>query len=487
MEKLMDRSSALEAWLRRGLLAVLGSEGLFLAVMLAFHGVFDTDLFMRVMYLLDPLEKYVVMPWAGALLALMLVTKRGGRALELWPLVLLLVWLFAPFALRFGTEILTMRPWYGYLVCFFVLYGSVRLSDRAHRERQLDAACFGIALISLLLGGALLFCAWTGKTFYSYIDTVHFGVVNGQLQHATHYNTTGMLAVTCAMFSVIGLSRSKNVPSTLYYLCAAAVMTVVVVLTQSRTARYALLAAFAVGTWSELGDRLRIRRTALRQAAALACACAVLVGGYACCAWLTDAALAHYAGRPVPAPAEATALAQENGEEAEEAATEAAAQPMQARQAVDSTFSDRTNIWKNVFRNWKASPKYMLIGNGNNRSKWLVTEGTIHENYGFASIHNAYLQFAADYGVLAFGLIVLFLAMIVPSALRVFFARGAARRRGGSALCMAVVAALLTGMMESATLEPLTPMSMMLFFTLAQLMAAGQEMRAERADARSGD
>ena len=62
--------------------------------------------------------------------------------------------------------------------------------------------------------------------------------------------------------------------------------------------------------------------------------------------------------------------------------------------------------------------------------------------------------------------------------MRVFFARGAARLRGGSALCMAVVAALITGMMESAPLEAMTPMNMMLFFTLAQLMAAGREMRA---------
>ena len=479
MKKLFERADALDAWLRRCLLAAISSEGLFLAIMFLFNGVFNTDLFMAVRYLLAPLEQYVLRPWAGAMLALFLVGKKNGRCLDTWPLVLVSLWLLLTFAFRFGTEVSTMEPWLNYTICFFVLYGSVRQAGTAHRERQMDIACFGIALISLAVGIALLYCAWTGRTFFSYSDTVYFGVVKGQLQHATHYNTTGMFALSCVMFCVLGLSRSKSVPSALYYLAAAAVMALVVVLTQSRTARYAMLAAFAVGVWSELGDRLRIGRTALRHAAALACAGAVLVGGYALCTLVTDAALAHYAGKPIP-EAEMfvpSAFAQEE--------TDGEAEPMQARAAIDATFSYRTNIWKNVFKNWKNEPKYMLIGNGFGRSQWLVTEGTVHESAGHSSIHNAYLQFAADYGVLAFGLLALFLLTIVPSALRVFFARGAARVRGGSALCMAVVAALMTGMMESAPLEAMTPMNMMLFFALAQLMAAGREMRA--ASAKSAD
>lgn len=471
MKKLFERADALDTWLRRCLLAVISSEGLFLAIMFLFNGVFSTDLFMAVRYLLAPLEQYVLRPWAGAMLALFLVGRKNG-CLELWPLALVALWLLATFAFRFGTEVSTMEPWLNYTICFFVLYGSVRQADTAHRERQMDIACFGIALISLAVGGALLYCAWTGRTFFSYSDTVYFGVVKGQLQHATHYNTTGMFALSCVMFCVLGLSRSKSVPAVLYYLAAAAVMALVVVLTQSRTARYAMLAAFAVGVWSELGDRLRIRRTALRHAAALACAGAVLVGGYVWCSLVTDAALAHYAGKPVPEAEMFVPSAFAQGE------ADDSTEPMQARPALNATFSDRTNIWKNVFKNWKNEPKYMLIGNGYGRSQWLVTEDTIHESYGHSSIHNAYLQFAADYGVLAFGLIALFLLMIVPSALRVFFARGAARLRGGSALCMAVVAALITGMMESAPLEAMTPMNMMLFFTLAQLMAAGRETRA---------
>ena len=292
MKKLFERADALDTWLRRCLLAVISSEGLFLAIMFLFNGVFSTDLFMAVRYLLAPLEQYVLRPWAGAMLALFLVGRKNG-CLELWPLALVALWLLATFAFRFGTEVSTMEPWLNYTICFFVLYGSVRQADTAHRERQMDIACFGIALISLAVGGALLYCAWTGRTFFSYSDTVYFGVVKGQLQHATHYNTTGMFALSCVMFCVLGLSRSKSVPSALYYLAAAAIMALVVVLTQSRTARYAMLAAFAVGVWSELGDRLRIRRTALRHAAALACAGAVLVGGYALCTLVTNAALAH--------------------------------------------------------------------------------------------------------------------------------------------------------------------------------------------------
>ena len=329
MKKLFERADALDAWLRRCLLAAISSEGLFLAIMFLFNGVFNTDLFMAVRYLLAPLEQYVLRPWAGAMLALFLVGKKNGRCLDTWPLVLVSLWLLLTFAFRFGTEVSTMEPWLNYTICFFVLYGSVRQAGTAHRERQMDIACFGIALISLAVGIALLYCAWTGRTFFSYSDTVYFGVVKGQLQHATHYNTTGMFALSCVMFCVLGLSRSKSVPSALYYLAAAAVMALVVVLTQSRTARYAMLAAFAVGVWSELGDRLRIGRTALRHAAALACAGAVLVGGYALCTLVTDAALAHYAGKPIP-EAEMfvpSAFAQEE--------TDGEAEPMQAHEHLE--------------------------------------------------------------------------------------------------------------------------------------------------------
>ena len=43
-------------------------------------------------------------------------------------------------------------------------------------------------------------------------------------------------------------------------------------------------------------------------------------------------------------------------------------------------------------------------------------------------------------------------------------ARGAAQIPGYRALCMLVVACLMTGMMESAPLGAMTPMNMMLYF-----------------------
>ena len=87
MKQLSERADALDTWLRRCLLAVISSEGLFLAIMFLFNGVFSTDLFMAVRYLLAPLEQYVLRPWAGAMLALFLVGRKNG-CLELWPLAL---------------------------------------------------------------------------------------------------------------------------------------------------------------------------------------------------------------------------------------------------------------------------------------------------------------------------------------------------------------------------------------------------------------
>ncbi|MGN0772358.1 MAG: O-antigen ligase family protein, partial [Candidatus Ventricola sp.] len=197
----------------------------------------------------------------------------------------------------------------------------------------------------------------------------------------------------------------------------------------------------------------------------------------------------------VPAPQENAEKAQASQENAEKApvqenaeqapAKESTEKPQatdalyEARAATDPSFSGRTAIWRNLMKRWKENPKYLLIGHGVGRVGQLVTEGTIHEGRESVSIHNAYLQFTADYGLIAFALLCAFFALIAAPVLRVYAARGAARRPGYDALCGIVAASLMTGMMESAPLGAMTPMNMMLFFSLALLFARGRDAKNE--------
>jgi len=477
MTRLCKWADGFDGLLRRVLLAVLTSEGLYLVLAVLFHGVLNTDVFMSRNDIIAPLREYMMLPWAGALLAFWLAREKKNSGLDTWMLLLLMLWLAVPFIMRFGTEFFTIQALSSYALSFIVFYISVRESDAQRRARQLDVACAGFGLLSIALGGALLYCAATGKTYCSYWDTEYFGVVNGQLQHGTHYNGTAMLAITCMLMCLVGLCRSRKKPLAAYYLLGVVIMALVVVLTQSRTARYAMLAVFAIGTWNGLAEYLPIRKGLLRHGMALVCAAVVLVGGYKLSSAITNAALAHYAGQPsqVLEAVLPSAIAEEEMAEAEPVV------PMEARsQMVDASFSDRTNIWKNVINFWRENPKYMLIGNGASRTQWMLHYGTIHEARGLIAMHNAYLHFAAEFGWIGFGILAAFMLSILPSVLRVFFARGEKRMPGGCALCMLVLAILATGMMESAPLDVLTPMGLTLFFVLAQLAGTGREMKKQK-------
>lgn len=473
MTKLCKWTERYGALLRSILMAVLASEGLYLVMVVLFNGVLSTDVFMTRNHYLGPLKDYMMPAWAGAMAAFYLARERRNVGLDTRLLLLLALWIAVPFIIRFGTEFFTLYATYGYAICFIVFYISVRESDAKRRANQLDIACACYCLLSIVLGGALLYCAFTGKIYRTYWDTEPFGVKLGQLQHATHYNGTAMLALSGMLMSLVGLCRSKKKPVTLFYLLGVVIMALVVILTQSRTSRYAMLLVLAVGTWNGLAAHLPVRKGLLRHGVALVCAALVLVGGYKLSLVITDAALAHYAGKPtqyldVMLP---SAIAEE--EQAEQPVV-----PMEARsQKVDASFSDRTNIWKNVINYWRANPKYMIIGNGASRTQWLIHKGTAHEARGSIAVHNAYLHFAAEYGWIGFSILAAFMLSIAAPVLRVFFARGEKRMPGGCALCMLVIAILATGMMESAPLDILTPMGVTLFFALAQLAGAGRELK----------
>ena len=450
---------------RRALLAVAGNVSLFVTTAFFVTGllILGPNVWWR--EYIDMFERYVLIPWGMALCLLRLERRvraeQDGMRWDLGVLFVLLAWIIVPFALRFGNTFNNSGSWHNHTVLFFGVYALTTEEGPARRERLFDLA-------------ALL-----------------FGVCDGMYLCANgHYNTTGMLAVCCALMALAGACRFKN--RLLRLLCAVSVilMTLVTVLTQSRTARYALIAAYAVVVFGEVLFTERIRRAAVRVMAAVLAACVMAAAGYGGAAALTDAAVAHYnraalaaAGNPSADPGE-TAEAREKEDTAkasaqESAAQQAAGEPYEARAAADASFSGRTAIWRNLMNRWKENPKYLLIGHGISKIGHLVTEDTIHEGRESVSIHNAYLQFTADYGLIAFALLCVFFGLIAAPVWRVLAARGGARRPGYGALGGIVAASLLTGMMESAPLGAMTPMNMMLFFSLALLFARGRDIKNE--------
>lgn len=93
----------------------------------------------------------------------------------------------------------------------------------------------------------------------------------------------------------------------------------------------------------------------------------------------------------------------------------------------DGSFSDRTDIWRAVFMFWRDNPKMMMIGNGVNQTGHKIGQ-YISWTDGIA-VHNAYLQWAADFGLIGLVPQIVFLAIAVWQTIRVFFApkRRAAR------------------------------------------------------------
>ena len=512
--------------IRTVLLAVATNEMLFFFAAFLLPSVFDSELFRWYPEQVDAYKRMIVVPWGMALCLYRLERRsriRGeAQRMDIAVLFVLLGWIVVPFYIRYGITASNASSWVGCATVYFALYAMITEESHERREKLFDQACLMFCVLSLLMGGGLLWCAWAGAWIdcdwvvqYSAGagDRFGFGVYQlSQLCNGKHYNNTGMTSLCCVMFCLAGAERGKRVWTRALHLIAAAAMMIVIVLTQSRTARYALIVAVGAGVYGHLASTRRIPRALVRHAAGLLAAGVVMAASYVGASGLTDAALAHYAEREQSyqiamaqeaameaeeeaqeAAAEAEAAAQEAAAEAEAAAQDAAVQteaaekeseepavqPKAARDAGDKSFTGRTYIWKGLIEYWKQNPKYFVIGTGADRVGWQVADLIDWPVYGLLSMHNAYLQHTADYGLIGTALLVAFFLIITPSALRVFFAAGAKRKPGYNAMCMLVVGVLLTGMMENQPLLPMTDIHMALFVALALIAARGNELKKE--------
>lgn len=489
-----------ETWIRCALLSMASSVGLYVFFTFFSAGVLGSSLFNWYRQECSLFHSYVILPWGVALCLLRLKNRtdlsENGTRWDVRALFLLVAWIIVPFALRFGMTSNNVGSWHGYTVVYFGIYAFLSEKTARERERELDVLVALSGLLALVLCSALLYCAAHVLTITVGDGPKPFGLARNvsswNLCHGLHYNSTGMVGVCLLMLCLCGFARAKNMWMRIPFAVGTVMTVLVVVLSQSRTSRYAMLIALAAGTYSVIAGRVKWKKEFVRQAAALAAAGVVLVGGYALADELVQVALRHYTNVVAQQNAEVqpmTVQTTESAPQAEvqpaESAPQAEAQPTEntqevetpkAREAVDSTFSERTLIWSNLFKLWRENPKYLLIGNGVGRTGGRIVAGTMHEARGSIEIHNTYLQYIADFGLVGFGLLIAFLCTMLVPVLRVFFARGENRTPGYTALCMLVMACLLTGMMESQPLGCMTMMNVMMFFALALLARRGREL-----------
>ena len=491
--------------LRGALLCAAGNEALYLIAAFCCASVLNMGPLAWYREATDMFFSLIVVPW-GAALCLLTLERRARLSpprvrADLAVLLALFLWILVPFAIRFGITFNTAYSWYNHLVLFFGVYAAVTQADSAHFERVIDLACALFAALSFALGIPAVRAVLAAGTVGPETGGIAFGLdAENFLSFGLHYNTTGMIAVCCALFSLAGVCRRKNPLARLAHLAAFLLMALCVVLSQSRTSRYALLGALAVGCFGFAGARLPIRHVAMRHAAALCGALVVLVSSYAGASTLTGTALLHYARTQAGSadvgaarspslsaqellvssaraeePRNSASGAREEAPPAETAQDEPAQLVPAARPAIDATFSERTLLWRNLFALWKREPKRFILGNGMGNTGSLILSGTAYENTGGIAVHNGYLQFIADYGIIGFALLAAFLLMLLPAALRVLLSP---QSRGGDRVFVMLAAAqLLTALMESQPLGAMSSTSLALFFSLAVIRVRDATLR----------
>ena len=471
---------------RDAVCSILGNEGLFLLAAFLLRGVLFADPLKWHMEEMTNVYAYFLCPWGGLLVGFRLLRAKEhpeNSGKEIPFLALLFSWIVLPFLFRFGFTFNNIVTDIGYFIVFFGLYASIRERDRDERDKRLAEISLLFSILGIIWGGLLLYCAVTGKRFGIETGGIIFGVQGGILYSGAHYNSEGMMAIGC-LFIGLALFERKPLGMRILGVTAAVISMFVIILSQSRSSRYAMLIAFSSGVFIKLIMTPFVHNKILHKCIAVGCAAAVLVGGYLLSAGITEMALVHYEKLTQKGTEVST---DENGYHSEAGILETgfvevhlssdavAEEKMtgKARAAIDATFSDRTNVWHNLLSLWRENPKKLVIGWGVGNVGSLIAHDTSHEMDGSTAVHNTFLQFIADFGIIGFLIQICFFAAILPNALRSLAAGAKGVAPGLLSMTMMVIAILAIGMMESAPLGQMTPTNLMLYTALAFLAADG--------------
>lgn len=478
--------------MKRSMTRVIESEPLFLFCWFAVMFMQNMDPFFWEAEQLVLVQRYLLAPWGIALGALYLHRETAIRT-ELLALLALLAWMIVPFALRFGISPKNVESWQN-MVILIGVYASISTRSAQERKQTLHWATTLFTLVGWGLGLSLLYCAASGKSYSPEYCQYSFGIfAQTQLTAGCHYNVTAMACLNLMLMSMTGFCCARGIGKRIYYAVPTVMMAIVVVLTQGRTSRYAMLAALALCAWRAVALSGWVKKAAVRHAAAIAAAAVVLIGGFVLSDELTNRAIIHYSRMQTAHSANDTqaqsnsaewitdAIAEGTNEEQGTPvepipASDAAPQEEEAlrsREAMNWTFTGRTKIWSNLANFWKENPKYFFIGYGTGRVGWLISQETPLESLGYASVHNTYLQFLADYGLMGMLLMAAFFVCIAVPLLREFFL--GKWSEGGVMLCILIAAQLIIGMMESDPLAPMSICNLFLYIAFALAASSGRE------------
>ena len=250
--------------------ALLSCSDLYVVAFLLIAGIFAMDWPIWYKEPVEQIRAYMIVPW-GAGLGMLAIVRRSEEKkklrMDFLILTALLLWIIVPFGLRFGFTFNNVNSWHNAFVAFFGIYMMTAVQDRKTRERGLSVACACVLLISLVWGGLLLLCSAMATSIDLGAGGYGFGVQfteHGCLCSGMHYNITAMIAVFCCLVNISGFSRSKYKLIKALYAVGSAMMALVTVLTQSRTGRYALLIALALGAFSWCFTMLKERKYLVR-------------------------------------------------------------------------------------------------------------------------------------------------------------------------------------------------------------------------------
>ena len=251
--------------IRGALLSIAQNESVFLFVAFVSYSFLSTDVLAWYVDSIAAFNRFVVLPWGGAL-CLLRLCRAQERKLEphadIRFLVLLYAWIVVPFGIRFGLTAINANDWFHCMVAFFGVYALITEETVQRREMLLDVAGALFAALSFVMGALLLYCAFTVQTFGTELSETPFGIYENMyfLSAGFHYNTTGMFAVCCTLMSLLGVVRRRHPLAKLAHLIPSLMMAAVVVLSQSRTARYSMLGAWAVGCYGVVAGSTTVSR-----------------------------------------------------------------------------------------------------------------------------------------------------------------------------------------------------------------------------------
>ena len=448
--------------IRRAVLAVLGDVGLYAFVAFLFASFSDTQFFMYVESA-NVLRTYIVLPWGLALCLLRFERAQARRlaAIDMGLLGVLMLWIIVPFAMRFGLTFDNAESWSNHAIACFAIYAILREEEPERRARIIDRFCAVTAAFAFVFGALLLYCAISMQTFGSSKSGNLFGVVRGNLYAGIHYNLTAMISLALMMFCLVGVARRKHPLARVAHAIPAAMMAVVVVLTQSRTSRIAVLVGLGVTAYGVLSTRMHARAV-VRHATGIVCALAIFVVGHTAADALTRAAVAHYNGEPVFV---AAAVAEE---------VQPTPKPEHmVRPEGEMTFTGRTTIWKHFVEIWKENPRHLIIGNGAGRANLMVGERMGYKPGYSVAAHNGVIQYIADYGLIGFLLLAAFFVSILRPMLRAFYAHGEKHVAGTHVWGGLIAATLTISLMEVQPLTAMTSINSALCIALGVLAGEG--------------